>query len=63
VAPELRKVLFHPFVTTKRNGLGLGLSICRSIVQEHGGEMWLAEPNAAGATFCFTLPLASWADG
>jgi PAS domain S-box-containing protein len=63
VAPELRKVLFHPFVTTKRNGLGLGLSICRSIVQEHGGEMWLAEPDAAGATFCFTLPLAGWADG
>jgi PAS domain S-box-containing protein len=58
VAEELRERLFHPFVTTKRNGLGLGLSICRSIVQDHGGEMWLAEADEAGASFCFTLPLA-----
>jgi PAS domain S-box-containing protein len=58
VAAELRESLFHPFVTTKRNGLGLGLSICRSIVRDHGGEMWLTEPEGAGATFCFTLPLA-----
>jgi two-component system sensor kinase FixL len=61
VPKELHERLFHPFVTTKRNGLGLGLSICRSIVQDHDGEMWLAEPEDAGANFCFTLPLAGCA--
>ncbi|MGZ9103816.1 MAG: PAS domain-containing sensor histidine kinase, partial [Rhodoplanes sp.] len=63
VPEELHERLFHPFVTTKRNGLGLGLSICRSIVQDHGGEMWLAEPEEAGANICFTLPLAGCAPG
>ena len=58
VPEDLRERLFDAFVTTKRNGLGLGLSICRSIVQDHGGEMWLTEADGAGANLCFTLPLA-----
>lgn len=52
------EALFTPFMTTKANGIGLGLAICRMIVESNGGRIW-AECNASGgATFCFTLPLA-----
>jgi signal transduction histidine kinase len=56
--PENLEHIFDPFHTTKAEGLGLGLSICRSIIQWHGGRIW-AECNAdRGLTFTFTLPLA-----
>jgi two-component system sensor kinase FixL len=55
MAPEVTEQLFRPFVTTKRHGMGVGLSISRSIIDAHGGRIW-AEPNPSGGTvFRFTL--------
>jgi two-component system, LuxR family, sensor kinase FixL len=55
IAPEIADQLFQPFITTKREGMGVGLSISRTIVDAHGGRIW-AEPNPEGGTiFRFTL--------
>ncbi len=56
IAPEVLERLFEPFYTTKAGGLGLGLSICRSIIEAHGGRLWVSENVPHGAIFHFTVP-------
>lgn len=63
IAPEVRDKLFTAFFTTKPEGMGVGLSICRSIVEFHRGRLWVEDnvqsPTARGTIFHFTLPLES----
>ena len=59
IDPLIASQLFQPFVTTKGQGMGIGLSICRNIIEAHGGRIW-AEPNTdGGTTFFFTVPRAN----
>jgi signal transduction histidine kinase len=48
--------LFDAFHSTKSDGMGIGLSICRSIIEAHSGQIWAAPNKPRGAAFCFTLP-------
>ena len=50
--------LFNPFYTTKKSGMGMGLAICHSIIQEHGGNLWFTPNTDNGTTFHLTLPTA-----
>ncbi len=63
VSPAVRDRLFQPFVTTKASGMGVGLSICRTIVEAQGGRIWVEDNPEGGAIFAFTLPLADPEDG
>jgi signal transduction histidine kinase len=59
LAPAALERLFEAFYTTKPNGLGMGLSICRSIIEAHDGRLWKSANVSRGATFQFTLPAPS----
>jgi signal transduction histidine kinase len=56
VAPEKLDQIFEPFYSTKPHGLGLGLSVCRTIIGAHGGKLWAVNDPARGAVFYFTIP-------
>jgi signal transduction histidine kinase len=57
ISAENAERLFNPFFTTKPTGMGMGLSICRSIIEAHGGRLWAESDLPQGAAFHFTLPL------
>jgi signal transduction histidine kinase len=56
LAPETLEHVFDAFYTTKPGGLGMGLSICRSMIEAHGGRLWATANLPRGASFQFTLP-------
>ncbi|MEX3773095.1 sensor histidine kinase [Pseudomonas sp. MYb118] len=61
IAADVLPSLFTPFFTTKANGLGMGLSICRSIINFHDGQIWATSAVGRGTSFKFSLPVASTA--
>jgi len=63
IAPDVLPKLFEPFVTTKVTGMGVGLSICRTIIEAHGGRLWAESAAGQGASFLFTLPPARQLEG
>jgi two-component system sensor histidine kinase DctS len=58
IAPEIGQQLFTPFFTTKKEGMGLGLSLCRTVIEQHGGTLTYHANLPRGTQFCFTLPVA-----
>jgi two-component system sensor kinase FixL len=59
ISAELKAELFSPLTSQKPNGMGIGLSICRTIVEAHGGRIWVEDNDPCGACLCFTIPLAN----
>ena len=57
ISPEHVEHLFDPFYTTKPDGMGMGLSICQSIIEGHGGRIWMTANAPRGAAFHFTIPI------
>ena len=55
ISEEIAEQLFQPFVTTKREGMGVGLSISRTIIDSHGGRIWVETDRGRGTVFRFTL--------
>lgn len=58
ISDEIAQQLFQPFVTSKQRGMGIGLSICRTIVEAHGGRIWFEAAARGGTIFHFTIPSA-----
>lgn len=56
ISEDMAKQLFQPFVTSKKSGMGIGLSICRTIIEAHGGRIWFEPAPDSGTIFHFTLP-------
>jgi len=63
ISQDIMDPMFEPFLTTKSSGLGMGLSICRRVVENNGGRVWAENNEESGATFYFTLPLETGHDG
>jgi signal transduction histidine kinase len=59
ISAENANRLFNAVFTTKSSGMGMGLSICRSIIEAHGGRLWATATEPRGATFQFVLPVNS----
>jgi signal transduction histidine kinase len=59
VSPEVRDRAFLPFVSTKPEGMGMGLMFCRTVIEAHGGRIWITDNSPAGTVFRFTLPTAA----
>jgi signal transduction histidine kinase len=57
INPEHLSRMFEAFYTTKVQGIGMGLTISRSIIEAHGGRLWAVANDGSGSTFCFTLPI------
>jgi signal transduction histidine kinase len=57
LSPDSLERLFDAFYTTKTDGMGMGLAMCRSIIEAHGGRIWACRDVGRGATFQFNLPL------
>src|SRR5208282_819314 len=55
--PKHSSRMFEAFYTTKTDGIGMGLTISRSIIEAHGGRLWAVANDEPGSTFCFTLPI------
>jgi len=62
VDDELMAKLFDAFITTKADGMGVGLSICKSIIEDHDGEIHADRNDGSGMSFTFTLPIAPGGD-
>jgi two-component system sensor kinase FixL len=58
IPPEIQDNLFQPFVTSKAEGMGIGLSVCRTIIEAHAGRLWPEVNPEGGSIFRFTLPIA-----
>jgi two-component system sensor histidine kinase DctS len=59
IAPDVAAQLYNPFFTTKVEGMGLGLSLCRTVVEQHGGQLAFEAHAPKGTVFRFTLPQSS----
>jgi C4-dicarboxylate-specific signal transduction histidine kinase len=62
IDPDNLSRIFETFFTTKREGIGMGLTISRSIIEAHGGRLWAVANDGPGSTFCFTLPIEKEGD-
>jgi two-component system sensor kinase FixL len=56
IAPDMADKLFYPLASGKKQGMGLGLSVSRAIIEHHHGSLWVEKSRLGGAAFCFNLP-------